>query len=127
MHVNAASWNRGRRKCVFVGYPENVKGYKLWCPKSGKFIISRDVIFNEAEMIRGKDAHELRINDTVHSEVEHDESENVGNEIPLSADGFKGQTRDQLAQADQNRSEPDSSNPTRVDEEESNSIRKRTS
>jgi hypothetical protein len=51
--------------------------------------------------------------------VEHDESENIGNEILLREDGFEDQTRDRLVQADQNRSEPDSPNPTRVDEEQS--------
>nr|KYP47740.1 Retrovirus-related Pol polyprotein from transposon TNT 1-94 [Cajanus cajan] len=39
-------------KCIFIGYPEGVKGYKLWCLKPGykKCLISRDVIFNEIEM-----------------------------------------------------------------------------
>ena len=33
-----------------------VKGYRLWCsnPKSPKFIISRDVIFNETTMLHLK-------------------------------------------------------------------------
>ena len=37
------------RKCVFLGYGEGVKGYRLWSlePKETKLIISRDVIFNE--------------------------------------------------------------------------------
>ena len=36
-------------KCVFLGYPEGVKGYRLWLRDKGGFktIISRDVIFNE--------------------------------------------------------------------------------
>ncbi|KAL2540840.1 Uncharacterized protein Adt_01818 [Abeliophyllum distichum] len=40
------------RKCVFLGYPEGVKGYRLWDrSQSGvKIIISRDVKFNESEM-----------------------------------------------------------------------------
>ena len=39
-------------KCIFIGYPEGVKGYKLWCLKEGhkKCFISRDVIFNEMQM-----------------------------------------------------------------------------
>lgn len=41
-------------KCVFLGYPEGVKGYKLWCVdlQPPKYIISRDGVFNEAEMLR---------------------------------------------------------------------------
>ena len=36
-------------KCIFLGYAEGVKGYRLWYlePKGTKLIISRDVIFNE--------------------------------------------------------------------------------
>ncbi|KAH9668238.1 hypothetical protein KPL70_021339 [Citrus sinensis] len=41
-------------KGVFVGYPDGVKGYKIWCTdlRPPKCIISRDVIFNEDELIR---------------------------------------------------------------------------
>ncbi|KAL2518848.1 Retrovirus-related Pol polyprotein from transposon TNT 1-94 [Abeliophyllum distichum] len=40
------------RKCVFLGYPKEVKGYRLWdrSQKGGKVIVSRDVTFNESEM-----------------------------------------------------------------------------
>lgn len=32
-------------KCVFVGYDNNSKGYRVWNPKTGKIEISRDVVF----------------------------------------------------------------------------------
>lgn len=40
------------KKCILLGYPEGVKGYKLWCTEedSKKVINSRDVTFNELEM-----------------------------------------------------------------------------
>ena len=37
------------KKCIFLGYGSNVKGYRLYDVKSRKVIISRDVIFNENE------------------------------------------------------------------------------
>ena len=39
-------------KCMFLGYPQGVKRYKLWCLEPGhrRYIISRDVVFNESEM-----------------------------------------------------------------------------
>uniref|UniRef100_A0A803QBY2 Retrovirus-related Pol polyprotein from transposon TNT 1-94 n=1 Tax=Cannabis sativa TaxID=3483 RepID=A0A803QBY2_CANSA len=39
-------------KCMFLGYPDGLKGYKLWCMETGfkKCIISRDVVFKEDEM-----------------------------------------------------------------------------
>src|SRR3954463_4251018 len=37
---------------MFMGYPEGVKAYRLWClePDHMRCITSRDVVFNEAEM-----------------------------------------------------------------------------
>jgi hypothetical protein len=34
-------------KCMFVGYGEETKGYRLYDPVRGKIIFSRDVVFNE--------------------------------------------------------------------------------
>ena len=35
-------------KCCFIGYPDGVEGYKLWCLEEGfkKCMIIRDVVFN---------------------------------------------------------------------------------
>ncbi|KAG8487924.1 hypothetical protein CXB51_018372 [Gossypium anomalum] len=38
-------------KCVFLGYKAGVKGYKLWCPKNRKVVISRDVVFYETAIL----------------------------------------------------------------------------
>ena len=38
------------RKCVFLGYADGVKGYRLWDPTAHKVVISRDVIFIEDKM-----------------------------------------------------------------------------
>ena len=40
-------------KCVFIGYPKGVKGYKLWKLESSggsNVLISRDVTFDETRM-----------------------------------------------------------------------------
>jgi hypothetical protein len=34
-------------KCIFIGYKEGMKGYKLWDPASRKIMYSRDVVFRE--------------------------------------------------------------------------------
>ena len=36
-------------KCIFLGYSQRTKGYKLYNPVSGKVIVSRDVTFNEQD------------------------------------------------------------------------------
>ncbi|KAH9723668.1 hypothetical protein KPL70_007189 [Citrus sinensis] len=40
------------RRCIFLGYAEVVKGYRLWDPTAHKIIISRDVIFVEDQLQR---------------------------------------------------------------------------
>lgn len=35
------------KKGYFTGYPEGVKGFKVWMPEERKVIISRDVVFRE--------------------------------------------------------------------------------
>ena len=39
-------------KCIFVGYSEDVKGYRLLQPNSKEIIIRRDVKFNENVFVR---------------------------------------------------------------------------
>ncbi|GKA43077.1 hypothetical protein Tco_0735737 [Tanacetum coccineum] len=41
-------------KCIFLGYPDGVKGYRLWRldDVKPKIIISRDVVFNESLMYK---------------------------------------------------------------------------
>ena len=53
-HVRQGKFALRALKEVFVGYPEGVKGYKIWCTdlKPPKCIISKDVIFNEDELVR---------------------------------------------------------------------------
>lgn len=38
------------RKCLFLGYADGVKGYRLWDPTAHKVVISRDVVFTEDKL-----------------------------------------------------------------------------
>ncbi|KAL2232763.1 UNVERIFIED_CONTAM: hypothetical protein Sindi_1456300, partial [Sesamum indicum] len=40
------------KNCVYIGYPEEVKGYRLWLRRQPgfKMIISRDVVFNKSKL-----------------------------------------------------------------------------
>ena len=50
MHIpdeKRSKLDKKSRRCIFIGYPEHSKGYKLYDPGSGKMVRSRNVIFVE--------------------------------------------------------------------------------
>jgi hypothetical protein len=54
VYVHVPKENRSKRdnkakKCIFIGYKDVVKGYKLWNPETKKIVYSRDVVFTEVK------------------------------------------------------------------------------
>ena len=50
VHIDAGKRSKldaKSQKMVFLGYPQGVKGYRLWDPLEKKVVISRDVTFDE--------------------------------------------------------------------------------
>jgi len=37
--------------CIFIGYKDGLKGYKLWNPVTWKVVYSRDVVFREVKYV----------------------------------------------------------------------------
>ncbi|KAH9679836.1 hypothetical protein KPL71_026295 [Citrus sinensis] len=86
------------RRCIFLGYADGVKGYRLWDPTAHKIVISRDVIFVEDQLqMRDEDDSSVKEKsetipvyvennpeDSDSSEVapEHEEQEPVESEAP---------------------------------------------
>jgi hypothetical protein len=46
---NRSKLDKKDGKCIFIGYKDGVKGYKLWNPETKKTVYSRDVVFREVK------------------------------------------------------------------------------
>jgi hypothetical protein len=44
---NRSKLDKKAEKCIFIGYKDGLKGYKLWNPETKKIVYSRDVVFRE--------------------------------------------------------------------------------
>ena len=51
--------NPKEKKSVFVRFKKGVKCYKFWDLKDRKFILSRDVTFDEASMVKPTNSQQV--------------------------------------------------------------------
>jgi len=47
LNIEEENWMIKVKKCIFIGYNEQSKAYKLYNPITKKTIIRRDVVFKE--------------------------------------------------------------------------------
>ena len=80
------------RKCIFLGYEQGTKGYRLYNPDTGKVFISRDVILDEGR----KESEDRKVSDKVPTQVKQNtggpqmnartEEQDKGNEAENAVD-----------------------------------------
>jgi hypothetical protein len=46
---NRSKLDKNVEKCIFIGYKDGVKVYKIWNPETKKTVYSRDVVFIEVK------------------------------------------------------------------------------
>jgi hypothetical protein len=80
-------------KCIFVGYKDGVKGYKLWNPETKKTIYSRDVVFRE---VKDVSKHEFP--------PTQDEPEKI--ELELDDAKFESSEEEEAEEAEEEEEEP---------------------
>ncbi|KAH9762165.1 hypothetical protein KPL70_000710 [Citrus sinensis] len=92
VHVRQGKLDAIATKGIFVGYPDGVKGYRVWCREANKCLISRDVQFNEVAMINNSDqttsANDINTSDT-QATIETEQ----GEKIELARDRERRHTR----------------------------------
>ncbi|KAB2615495.1 hypothetical protein D8674_022083 [Pyrus ussuriensis x Pyrus communis] len=64
-HVNKNKLDPRAKKPVFIGFNSGVKGFRLWCPKLNKIIVSRDVTFDESHMKLKEDVQMVELREQV--------------------------------------------------------------
>ena len=60
---------------MFVEFKKGVKGYKIWDPKDKKFILSRDITFDEASILKS----------TISKQVEFEKSKRISQQVESDA------------------------------------------
>jgi len=55
-HIKEDKLEPKARKGVFLGFKKGVKSYQIWDPNDMKFILTRDVTFDEASKVKPTDS-----------------------------------------------------------------------
>ena len=66
-------------KCIFIGYKDGLKGYKLWNLVARKVVYSRDVVFREVKDVI---KHQVQLKDPkkIKFELKEEESDSTTEE-----------------------------------------------
>jgi hypothetical protein len=59
---NRSKLDKKDEKCIFIGYKDGLKGYKLWNPETKKVVYSRDVVFREMKDVVKQKSYQVRKN-----------------------------------------------------------------
>ena len=75
-YVNDGKLEPHAKKCVFLGYTNGIKGFRLWDPSTSRIITSRDVILNESVFLHVKSSKKA-----TSERVENENGEEIQGEV----------------------------------------------
>jgi len=58
-HIKEDKLDPRVKKDVFIGFKKGIKCYKIWDPKDKEFILSRDIMFDEASMVKPTNSQQV--------------------------------------------------------------------
>ena len=65
-------------KCIFIGYKDGMKGYKLWNPITKKTVYSRDVVFREFKEVPRQEVNPMEKEpEKIEFKLEGEESDSI--------------------------------------------------
>ena len=83
MHVpkeNRSKLDVKSKKCIFLGYGDGERGYRLWDPSALKLVRSRDVVFNENNMFKEESTKSEKLKIPLENSANKDRA---SNQLPL--------------------------------------------
>ncbi|XP_038874950.1 uncharacterized mitochondrial protein AtMg00710-like [Benincasa hispida] len=84
IHQNQGKLKSRTVKCMFVGFTEGVKGFKMWNPIEKRLVVNRDVTFKEREMFMQKEKTTIEVpkSPSTRIEVETHKDKSVNHNSP---------------------------------------------
>jgi hypothetical protein len=75
---NRSKLDKKDEKCIFVGYTDGLKGYKLWNSETKKIVYSRDVVFREMKnVVKHESLPSKEEPDKIEFDLKDDESDST--------------------------------------------------
>jgi hypothetical protein len=75
---NRSKLDKKVEKCIFIGYKDGLKGYKIWNPETKKVVYRRNVVFREMKDVIKQEVQPSKEEpEKIEFDLKDDESESI--------------------------------------------------